>query len=341
MKTLWYAGRRALYVIPQVIGISLVTFVIVRLLPSDPAYALAGPAATQETIDAIDKRLGLNEPIWTQYGKYVRDLAHGDFGNSFISGRPVLSDIGQRLPPTLELLVLGLFFAFLIGVPLGVLSALGRGRRIGGRASLGYGLLAGAIPDFWLGLILIYVLYTKLNIAPAPLGQLSPTVTPPRDITGAMALDALLTGNWTALGSALGHLILPLVTLVFVYMAPIVKYTRSSVEDVYYGSEFIEQYRANGLTHRTIIMRALRNGLPPVITIVGVLFGFLLGGLVLIEQVFAWGGFGQYAVQAITNSDFSAVEGFVVVAAIFNLIVYLIVDLLYFAVDPRIRAGAG
>ncbi len=339
MRVFWYTARRLLYVIPQVIGISLVTFVVVRLLPSNPAYALAGPAATQETIDTIEKRLGLNQPIWVQYGKYVRDLAHGDLGSSFVSGRSVLSDIGQRLPATLELLVLGLFFAFLIGVPLGVLSALGRGRRIAGRASLGYGLLAGAIPDFWLGLILVYVLYTKLKIAPAPLGQLSPSVPTPRHVTGAVALDALITGNWVAFKSALGHLVLPLITLVFVYMAPIVKYTRSSVEDVYYGSEFIQQYRVNGLSHRAIVMRALRNGLPPVITIVGVLFGFLLGGLVLIEQVFAWGGFGQYAVQAITNSDFSAVEGFVVVAAIFNLIVYLIVDLLYFVVDPRLRAG--
>ncbi len=320
MRVFWYTARRLLYVIPQVIGISLVTFVVVRLLPSNPAYALAGPAATQETIDTIEKRLGLNQPIWVQYGKYVRDLAHGDLGSSFVSGRSVLSDIGQRLPATLELLVLGLFFAFLIGVPLGVLSALGRGRRIA-------------------GLILVYVLYTKLKIAPAPLGQLSPSVPTPRHVTGAVALDALITGNWVAFKSALGHLVLPLITLVFVYMAPIVKYTRSSVEDVYYGSEFIQQYRVNGLSHRAIVMRALRNGLPPVITIVGVLFGFLLGGLVLIEQVFAWGGFGQYAVQAITNSDFSAVEGFVVVAAIFNLIVYLIVDLLYFVVDPRLRAG--
>jgi ABC-type dipeptide/oligopeptide/nickel transport system permease component len=340
LRILWYTARRLLYVIPQVVGISLVTFVIVRLLPSNPAYALAGPAATQETINTIEKRLGLNEPIWTQYGKYIRDLVQGNFGNSFVSGRPVLSDIGDRLPSTLELLVLGLLLAFLIGVPLGVLSALGRGRRIAGRASLGYGLLAGAIPDFWLGLILVYVFYTKLNIVPAPLGQLGTDVAAPRNITGAVALDSLLTGNWAALQSALGHLVLPLVTLVFVYMAPIVKYTRSSIEDVYYGSEFIEQYRANGLSHRAILVRALRNGLPPVITIVGVLFGFLLGGLVLIEQVFAWGGFGQYAVQAITNSDFSAVEGFVVVAAMFNLVVYLIVDLLYFVVDPRLRAGA-
>jgi ABC-type dipeptide/oligopeptide/nickel transport system permease component len=340
LRILWYTARRLLYVIPQVVGISLVTFVIVRLLPSNPAYALAGPAATQETINTIEKRLGLNEPIWTQYGKYIRDLVQGNFGNSFVSGRPVLSDIGDRLPATLELLALGLLLAFLIGVPLGVLGALGRGRRIAGRASLGYGLLAGAIPDFWLGLILVYAFYTKLNIVPAPLGQLGTDVTAPRNITGAVALDSLLTGNWAALQSALGHLVLPLATLVFVYMAPIVKYTRSSIEDVYYGSEFIEQYRANGLSHRAILVRALRNGLPPVITIVGVLFGFLLGGLVLIEQVFAWGGFGQYAVQAITNSDFSAVEGFVVVAAMFNLLVYLIVDLLYFIVDPRLRAGA-
>lgn len=339
MRVLWFTGRRLLYVVPQVIGISMITFVIVRLLPSDPAFALAGPGATQETIDSIRKSLGLDQSILTQYWRYLRDLAQGNFGNSFITGRPVLSDIGDRLPATLELLFLGLFFAFLIGVPLGVLSAIGRGRRIAGRASLGYGLLAGAIPDFWLGLILIWLLYTKLNIAPAPLGQLGTDVTAPRHVTGAVALDALITGNWAALGSGLAHLVLPLVTLVFVYMAPIVKYTRSSIEDVYYGTEFIEQYRVNGLAHRTIVLRALRNGLPPVITIVGVLFGFLLGGLVLIEQVFAWGGFGQYAVQAITNSDFSAVEGFVVVAAIFNLVVYLIVDLLYFAVDPRLRAG--
>ena len=175
-------------------------------------------------------------------------------------------------------------------MPLGVLSALGRGRRIAGRLSLGYGLLAGAIPDFWLGLMLVYFLYTKLAIAPAPLGQISTTVPPPENITGAVAFDALITGNWPAFQSAAAHLVLPVITLVFVYMAPIVKYTRSSVEDVYYGSEFIEQYRANGLEHRAIVTRALRGGLPPVITIVGVLFGFLLGGLVLIETVFVGGG---------------------------------------------------
>ena len=243
----------------------------------------------------------------------------------------------DRLPPTLELLVLGLLLAFLIGVPLGVISALGGGKGFTSRTTTGYGLLAGAIPDFWLGLILIFVFYTQIGIAPAPLGQLSPDVSPPPDVTGAMAVDAFIARDWPAFQNAVAHLVLPLITIVFVYMAPIVKYTRSSIEDVYFGAEFIEQYRANGLSHRSVVIRALRNGLPPVITILGVLTGFLLGGLVLIEQVFSWGGFGQYAVQAITNSDFSAIQGVVIVAAIFNLVVYLAVDLLYFVVDPRLR----
>ena len=339
MKITALIGRRLLYFIPQVFVVSLVTFVIVRLLPSNPAFKLAGPAASEENIQQIEERLGLDKPIFTQYWIYLKDLVHGDLGNSFISGRPVLEDIGDFLPPTLELLILGLLLAFLIGVPLGVLSALGGGKSTASRFSTGYGLLAGAIPDFWLGLILIYVFYTQLGIAPAPLGQISPDIPAPDKITGAVALDSLLTGNWPALRSSAAHLVLPLVTIVFVYMGPIVKYTRSSIEEVYHGTEFIEQHRANGLSNRPVIIRALRNGLPPVITIVGVLFGFLLGGLVLIESVFSWGGLGQYAVNSIQNSDFSAVQGFVIIAAIFNLIVYLIVDLLYFLVDPRLRAG--
>ena len=340
MKTLRYILRRLIYVVPQVIGISLITFVILRLLPSNPAFTLAGPAATEESIERIERRLGLDKPIYEQYWIYLKNLFQGDFGTSFITNQPVLDDIASRLPSTMELVLLGLFLAFLIGVPLGVVSALNSGKGIAGRMSFGYGLLAGAIPDFWLGLIFIHLFFTTLGWAPAPLGQIDTGIDPPNDITGMMALDSLLTGNWAALKSTVGHLALPVATLVFVYMAPIVKYTRSSIEDVYYGTEFIEQYRTSGLPHRTVILKALRNGLPPVITITGVLFGFLLGGVVLIETVFSWGGFGQYAVNAIVQSDFNAVQGFVIVAAVFNLIIYLIVDLLYFAVDPRLRAQA-
>lgn len=339
MRVLFYIGRRLLFVVPQVIGISLVTFVIVRLLPSNPAFALAGPAASEESIKQIEQRLGLDEPILTQYWLYLKNLLHGDLGNSFVSGRPVVDDIADRLPATLELLILGLLLAFVIGVPLGILGALGRGKGISARFTTGYGLLAGAIPDFWFGLILIFIFYTELAIAPAPLGQIGTEVVAPPDVTGVVTIDSLIAGDPAAFSNAAGHLVLPLITIVFVYMAPIVKYTRSSIEDVYFQSEFIEQYRANGLSQRAVVGRALRNGLPPVITIVGVLFGFLLGGLVLVEQVFSWGGFGQYAVQAITNADFSAIQGVVIVAAIFNLVVYLVVDLLYFFVDPRLRSG--
>jgi peptide/nickel transport system permease protein len=339
LRVLLYIGRRLLYVVPQVIGISLVTFVIVRLLPSNPAFALAGPAASEESIKQIEQRLGLDEPILTQYWLYLKNLLHGDLGNSFVSGRPVIDDIADRLPATLELLVLGLVLAFLIGVPLGILGALGGGKGIAARFTTGYGLLAGAIPDFWFGLILIFIFYTEMAIAPAPLGQIGTEVVAPPDVTGVVTIDSLIAGDMAAFSNAAAHLVLPLLTIVFVYMAPIVKYTRSSIEDVYFQSEFIEQYRANGLSQRAVVGRALRNGLPPVITIVGVLFGFLLGGLVLVEQVFSWGGFGQYAVQAITNADFSAIQGVVIVAAIFNLVVYLVVDLLYFFVDPRLRSG--
>jgi len=325
-------------VIPQVIGISLVTFVIVRLLPANPAYALAGPTATEERIRLIEVRLGLDKPLPTQYWMYLKNLVKGDLGNSFVSGRPVLNDIFDRLPATLVLLFLGLFFALILGIPLGILGALRGAKGLVARFTSGYGLLAGAIPDFWLGLILIYIFYTVLKIAPPPLGQLSPMVVAPSDVTGIVVFDSLLAGNWSAFSSAVSHLGLPLITIVFVYMAPVVKFTRSSIADVYFQSAFIEQYRANGIPNKIVVRRALRNGLPPVITIVGVLFGFLLGGLVLVESVFAWGGFGQYAVQAITNADFSAIQGVVIVSAVFNLIIYLVVDLLYFVVDPRLRA---
>lgn len=336
MRTLRYILRRLLFVFPQVIGISLVTFLIVRVLPANPAFVIAGPSASPEAIKAIEERLGLSDPLWTQYYEYIKNVLQGDFGTSFVTGQTVTADIADRLPATLELVILGLALAVLIGIPIGIASALSRNRFVT-RGSTGYGLLAGAIPDFWLGLIMIFLFYYLLGIAPAPLGQIGADVAEPTRVTGAVFIDSLLTGNLAALKSSASHLVLPLATLVFVYAAPIVKMTRESVEDVYFRADFIEQAHANGLSQRAIVLKALRNGLPSVITLVGVLFGFLFGGAVLIETVFSWGGFGQYAVQAIVNSDFNAVQAFVICAAIFNLIVYLIVDLLYFVVDPRLR----
>lgn len=336
MRILRYIGRRLLYLIPQAVGISIVTFVIVRLLPANPAYAIAGATASPQTIQAIEEKLGLNEPIWTQYGIYMRDLLKGDFGTSWVTSNPVTTDLSDRFPATLELITFGLILALVIGIPLGVVVALRRGKGLASKLSFVYGLLAGALPDFWVGLILIFVFFNLLNWFPAPLGRLDLAIAPPERITGMYTVDSLLTGNWAAFRSALSHLALPLMTLVFVYMAPIVKMTRSSMEEVL-SSEFVTYSTACGLPRSIVVRRALKNALPPVVTIIGVLYGYLLGGAVLIEVVFSWGGLGQYAVQSIVNSDFAPIQAFVIIAAAFTLLVYLVVDLAYFALDPRIR----
>jgi ABC-type dipeptide/oligopeptide/nickel transport system permease component len=338
-----YVGRRLLYLVPELLGVSALTFALVRLIPGDPAYLLAGPSASAQTIATYHKLMGLDQPIWKQYTIYLGNVLHGDFGTSWVTGRPVLQDLSQRVPATLELITIGLLISIVLGVSLGVLSAARPGRRSliargADKLVLVYGLLAGALPDFWIGLILIFVLFVVLKVAPAPVGQLDLAISAPPHVTGAYLLDALLAGDWEAFQSAAVHLILPELTLVFVYMGPIVKFTRASLEDAS-RMEFVDFARSCGLTERTITAKTLRNVLPPVITIVGVIFGYLLGGAVLIETVFSWGGLGQYAVQSIVSSDFAAIQAFVLVAAVFTLAIYLAVDLLYFVADPRLRAA--
>lgn len=336
MRILLYIGRRLLYLIPQAFCISLITFVIVRALPGNPAYVLAGPKATAELIKSIEAQLGLDKPIWTQYYIYLVDLLNGNLGTSWVTSNPVAVDLAKRLPATFELITVGLVLSLFLGIPLGILTALRRGKGIAHRVSMGYGLLAGALPDFWLALVLIFIFYFQLQWLPAPIGRLNLAVLPPERITGMYLFDSLVAGNWEAFASAVSHMVLPVVALVFVYMAPIVRMTRSSMEEVL-NSDFVAYARASGLPQRVIVRKALRNALPPVITIFGVLYGYLLGGAVLIENVFSWGGLGQYAVQSIVNADFAPIQAFVLIAAAFTLIVYLFVDLAYFALDPRIR----
>jgi ABC-type dipeptide/oligopeptide/nickel transport system permease component len=200
----------------------------------------------------------------------------------------------------------------------------------------GYGMLAGSIPDFWLGLILIFVFFSKLGIVPGPIGQLDPIISTPPPVTGMIVIDALIAGEWEAFRSALWHLVLPVATLTLVYMTLIIKNTRSAVEEMM-ESDFVEHGRALGLSRRTLLGYALRNAMPPVITVIGIVFWFLLGGAVLVETVFAWGGLGQYAVEAVINSDYAPLQAFVLLAAVFTLVVFLLVDLAYFLIDPRIR----
>jgi ABC-type dipeptide/oligopeptide/nickel transport system permease component len=337
LRLLAYVGRRLLYLLPQAIGISIVTFIIVRELPGNPAYMIAGPRATTEMIAKLQKDMGLDQPIWTQYWIYLRSILHGDFGSSWVTSNPVLVDLAKRVPATLELISLGLFFSLAIGIPLGAIAALRQRRRSAIKTAANiYGSLAGAVPDFWLGLLLIFVFYGKLHWLPPPMGRVDLSVIPPARVTGFLTIDSLIAGDGEAFASAASHLVLPVVTLVFVYMAPIVKMTRSSMEEVL-SSDYIDYSVALGLPRGSIFRRALHNALPPVVTIFGVLYGYLLGGAVLVESVFAWGGVGQYAVQSIVNADFAAIQAFVLIAAAFTLMVYLMVDLIYFALDPRLR----
>jgi peptide/nickel transport system permease protein len=296
---------------------------------------IAGSLATKDVIDSIRQQLGLDRPIWEQYLIYLGNVAQGDLGKSWLTSSRVTEDILQRLPATLELITLALILAFCIALPLGVLTALRPGT-IADRLASAYGMLAGAMPDFWWALFLVFVLFGQLHMVPAPIGRIDLALLPPPQVTGFYIVDSIFSRDWAVLWSSLTHLALPAFTLAFVYAGPILKMARTTMSQALLGN-FIQYARASGLPRHMIARYALRNALLPVITMTGITYGYLIGGAVLIEQIFAWGGLGQYAVQAITSSDYMAVSGVVLTTTLFSLLVYLAVDLLYLAVDPRIR----
>ncbi|MFT3866071.1 MAG: ABC transporter permease [Solirubrobacterales bacterium] len=341
MKLRFIARRLALLPV-QVVGLASVLFVMLQLLPGDPRYLILGSNATPQALDRLTHQLGLDEPIYDRYLHFLDDTLHGNLGTSSFTHSSVAAEVWQRFPATLELVT----FAFLIGmavaIPMGVLSAIGKGRgrfgvfnKLTRGATFGYGMAAGALPDFWWGLMLIGVFYVVLGVAPAPLGRLSIELTPPETITGMYSVDSLLTGDFAAFGSAIGHLILPGLTLAFVYSSAIVKMTRTQMGEML-SSDFVRYARACGLSSRRVHAYALRSALLPVITLAGLAYGSTLSGAVLIETLFAWGGLGEYAVQAVGNSDYYAVTGSVMAFATFALVVYMLMDVLYVVIDPRV-----
>lgn len=334
MRIFTWLGKRLIFVVPQLFGIVLVSFLLVKSIPGDPAALMLGPTATQAAIDNLRISLGLDQPLYTQFFLYVGNLLQGDLGTSWQTTRPVLEDLMLRFPATLELVSLSLIVAIIIGVGFGVASA----RRPGGIAAKIadlYGLVAGALPDFWFALVLIFVFYTLLGWSPAPLGRIDMMVLPPPQITGAMTIDTLLAGDLQGFRSAVAHLILPVLTLGLLNAGPILKMTQATMERML-EADFSRYAVLSGIPQKLVVRQALRNSLPSVITIISVLYGMLIGGAVLVEIVFAWGGAGQYAVQGVLNSDIYPVLGFVLFSAIFSLIVYIVVDLIYFLLDPRI-----
>lgn len=335
MSILRYIASRVMYVVPQLFGIILVSFFLIKMIPGDPAVMMLGPTASKQSINDLRDKLGLNKPLIVQFGRYMHDVVRGDLGTSWQTTRPVTSDLFRRFPATLELITFGLMVAVAIGLPLGIAAAR-RKRGVVRRFADYYGLLAGAVPDFWLALVLIYVFYTLLGWIPPPLGRIDMSIVPPPTVTGSLVIDSLLAGDVAALLSALSHLLLPVLTLGLVNAGPILKMTQSTMERTL-NSEFVRYAETCGLPRRVILRQATRAALPSVLTIVSVLYGFLIGGAVLVEIVFSWGGAGQYAVQGVLNADVNPVLGFVLFSAVLSLIIYLVVDLMYFALDPRMR----
>ncbi|MFQ5828316.1 MAG: ABC transporter permease [Candidatus Methylomirabilia bacterium] len=331
-----YLLQRVLLVIPTLLGVTLITFALTYLLPGNPALVKAGPLATPEYLAEVERLMGLDQPLPVQYWRYLRGLFRGDLGHSEMTGRPVLEDFFQRVPATLELTLASMLIAIVVGIPLGVLSAVHRDTSIDHLSRL-LGVGGVAMPTFWTGLLMVFVFFYLLGLAPSPLGRLSPDLTAPARLTGFYVVDALLTGNGRALVSSLHHLMLPAATLGFAVMAPLTRMVRATMLEIL-EADFIRAAWAAGLPRRRIIYGdALRNSLIPVITLLGVIFGFLMAGNVVVEMVFAWPGIGNYAVTSILAKDAGPIQSFVLFVAVVYVLVNLTVDLAYGVVDPRIR----
>jgi peptide/nickel transport system permease protein len=332
LKRLWQA-------LPVLFGVIVVTFVLTRALPGDPAVYFAGPAADEESIAEIRMSLGLDRPLPEQFLIYLGDLLRGDLGQSLSTGQPVLADLTTRLPASLELTFAALFLSTAIAVPMGILAALNPGRLVDHACRL-LVTLGVSLPTFFTGLALVFFFYYLLGWAPSPIGRLDFAYLPPPHVTGFYTIDALLAGDVETAWAAAAQILLPTITLALFTLAPIARMTRAAMIQAL-SSEYIRTARAAGLSSRKIVATyALGNAMLPIVTTLGMVFSFTLGANVLVEKVFAWPGIGSYAVKALVVSDYAAVQGFVLSMAILFVLLNLFVDIIYTLIDPRIGAAA-
>jgi ABC-type dipeptide/oligopeptide/nickel transport system permease component len=332
-----FVWKRLLGTVPSLLGVIVLTFFISHALPGDPAAFFAGPAANAASIASIRTTLGLDRPLYEQFLHYVIDLVHGNLGHSLTTGQPVLTDLVERLPASLELSAFALLFAVGLALPLGVWAA----TRVNGpvdHACRGLVTVSAAFPTFFVGLLLVYIFYFLLGWAPQPLGRLNEIAfSPPSHVTGAYTVDALIAGDWAVLRATLSQLVLPAISLGLFALAPIARITRAAMLEAL-SSDFVRTARASGLpVGKILITYAFRNVLLPVSSVLGMVFSFLLGSNVLIEQVFGWQGVGAYAVSAVIASDYAAVQGFVLMMALLYVLLNLAVDIFAALIDPRVR----
>jgi peptide/nickel transport system permease protein len=328
-------AARLLSALPNLIGVVVITFILTRALPGDPAAYFAGGAATQEAIEQVRVQLGLNQPLPEQFMRYVGALARGDMGLSLTTGQPVLQELLSRLPASLEMVLLALLLSCAIALPLGVMAATRPGSWIDQLCRL-LTTAGVSLPTFFTGLLLSYVFYFLLGWAPSPLGRLDPMFSPPPSVTGLYLIDAALAGDGAMWWAALKQLVLPVVTMALFVLAPIARMTRASMLAVL-SADFVRTARASGLSSPTVLVTyALRNALLPVVTTLGMVFSFMLGSSVIVEKVFGWPGVGSYAIDALTASDYAPVQGFVLAMGLLFVLINLLVDVLYVLIDPRV-----
>jgi peptide/nickel transport system permease protein len=335
LRLLYYTARRILLLIPVLIGVSILVFMLVRVLPGDPIRTIVPETATEADIAAARQRFGLDKPLAVQYWIYMKGVLHGDFGTSFQTTHPVSEEMREKLPATLELTTTALAIALVLAIGLGLLSAV-RAGKLPDHASRVLALVGTSLPEFWLGILLIFLFYYLWGLAPPPSGRLAQGVVL-QHVTGFEVLDALITGNAKALWSALSHLALPAATLVVVITGPLTRSVRAAALDVL-DSNAYRCAVAHGITGwrrwQSYLARPSLAGLP---TLAALVYGTLLGGAIMIEYVFSWQGFGQWALRGLIYRDYPVIQAFVLVVATFYVVVFLLADILHALLDPRIK----
>lgn len=329
-----YILKRLAMLIPVLLGVSIIVFVVMHVFTTDPTGIILGQHATADQIQKLRQTLGLNDPVPVQYWHFLKGAVKGNLGNSLVTQTSVTKEIFSRFPATIELAVVAIIIASIVGISIGVISAVKR-NSIVDYLSMVVALLGVSMPIFWLGLMLIVLFAVTFRILPVS-GRITIGLEP-NHVTGLYLLDSLLTGNMDAFFDALKHILLPAIALASYSTAIIARMTRSTMLEII-KQDYIRTARAKGLFERVVIVsHALRNALIPVITVIGLQLGSLLGGAVLTETVFAWPGIGSYTIDAILKSDYPVVQGAVIILATVFVVVNLLVDLLYACLDPRIK----
>lgn len=337
MDTLKFIGKRLIYLIIMLFGVATLVFILTKLIPGSPETANLSQQALNdpEIVAAYRARYGLDKPVIVQYVYYIRNLLHLDMGTSIRTNTPVLQELMRCFPATIELAFFSIVIASVFGILFGIISAI-KPNSIIDQIVRAISVTGVSVPSFWLGLLVLFFLYYKLKIFPGP-GRLSAMFSAPETVTGMFVIDALLEGDPMKAWDAFKHLLLPSIVLASFTMGLITRTTRSNLLDVM-STDYIRTAKAKGLSKAMIIFKhALGNALIPVLTVIGLGLGNLLGGMVLVETIFNWPGVGQFAYQSVMSNDFPSIIGVAILIALNYMIINTVVDILYGIIDPRVR----